>query len=789
MLKHNIKLFLRNIKKNKSAFLINTVGLGVGIASFLVLALYVYNDLTYNHFNENLSNIYRVREGESVQTKGPLLPELLKQVPEIENGTRIFDWEGLRLRNGDKAFQENIFYVDSGFFSVFSFPFTEGSAKNPIGDKYGVVISKTFAEKYFGKAPALGKQFQIGFDDLFLTVNGVVDIPGNSSVKFDILASYETGEEISPWIKGVHDWYNTFSTTYVLLTDGTAPESLSGKLQNIVRENFVPVGENKTQLNLLPFRKYHSVEESDLTLIVILAIIALGILGIAIVNFINLTIANSLLRTKEIGIKKVHGATRQNLLRQIMTESLLVGLAAVLFGMVFMAGFLLPAFNRLFETKLHFDPLQNTFIIGVMVSVWLLVGVVSGLVPSFLWAGGKLVPSLHGKLFSANKGGLSRYSSIVVQFVIAITLISGTFLIRKQINHMIEKDPKFDDENVIIVQTDSWQYKDQELASQKFERIANQLQSSPYVSSVAFSGIVPGTYQENYNTFYPDGESNTDKLGLRKAYVGRNYFKTYGIEMLSGNGFDRDLTSYEKTVVLNRTAMDALGFEMAQGQVLREASKTGMAYRIVGVVDDFSYQGVQREMQPLAHFFSSRENLIDWDYLSVKAKPGAGLQVINLLKEHWQEALPGATLTYFFANDKLNEHYREYVKVNSLISWFSVLAVLLSCIGLFALSAHTIAKRTKEIGIRKVNGASISQILSLLNKDFLKWVGLAFIIAVPISWYAMNGWLGNFAYKTTISWWIFALAGAVALIIALITVSWHSFKAATSNPVNALREA
>ncbi|WP_282160294.1 ABC transporter permease [Ulvibacterium marinum] len=787
MLKHHLFLFFRNIKKNKSIFLINTVGLGIGIASFLVLAVYVYNDLTYNHFNTNLSNIYRIREGESFQTKGPLLPKILEDIPEVENGTRVFDWDGYRLSYGEVAFEENLKYVDNDFFSIFTFPFVEGSAINAIQDKFGVVISTDFAKKYFGDTPALGKQFQVKFEDVFLTVNGVVDIPRNSSIQFDIVASYETGETISPWIKEAHDWYNTFSESYVLLAQGTDLKDVKPKLQTIVTENFLPVGKNETDLNLFPFADYHSTVESNRTLIVILALVALGILGIAIVNFINLTITNSLTRTKEIGIKKVFGATGNFLFRQIMTESMLMGLGALCLGIILTLA-LLPTFNGLFETNLSFNPWENPFLIYVLLGIWLIVGIFSGIVPSLVWARGKLVDSLQGKLSNQNKPGFSKYSSIVVQFVIAIVLISGTFLIRKQINYMIDKDPKFDSQNSIVAQTDYWQYKNLEAASQNLEIISKELEATPYVATTSFTGSIPGDYDENYNTFYPEAKSSLPNIGLRKSYVGKNYFKTMGISVLSGHGFDQPPTSLKNTVVLNRTAMNKLGFEKAEGQIIRESSESGQPYRIIGVIDDFSYQGSQHETQPLAHFYSERENFMDWDYLVVRAEKGASSAAVRLLQEKWKDLLPEGSLTHFFADNKLNAYYTEYKRVNTLITCFSALAIILSCIGLFALASYAMARRTKEIGIRKVNGATITQILSLLNKDFLKWVVLAFLIAVPLAWYGLEKWLEGFAYKTTMSWWIFALAGLITLSIALLTVSWQSFRAATANPVEALRE-
>lgn len=782
----HLKNSYRVLLNKKGYLLINLIGLGTGIASFLVLSLYIYNDLSYNHFNKNLSNIYRVREGDMVQTKGLLLPKMLEQIPEIRNGTRIFGWDGFRLSYKETAFPQNVQYVDTGFFSVFSFPFKEGSAITGIHEKYGVVISTDFAKKFFGNEPALGKKLQVKFDNIFLHVNGVVKIPVNSSVKFDIVSSYETGMEISPWIKDVHDWYNTFSNTYVLLREGTKPESIQNKLQSIVHENFVPAGENKTILNLLPFSEYHSNQESNRTLIIILTIIALGILGIAIVNFINLTITSSFSRTKEIGIKKVMGASSGILFRQIMTEALLVSLIALLIGTELMS-LILPSFNKLFETNLQVQLSQYKLIIVVLVAIWLIVGFTSGLVPSLFWARTKLIQILHGNVFSANKRSSSLNSLVIVQFVIAIILISGTFLIRKQISYMIKKDPKFDKENVIVADLESWQYPDLKLASQKYKFISEDLKSSPFVESVCFSGNIPGKYDENYNSFYPEGGTDQSVIHLRQASVGRNFFKTYGIKILSGSGFDQQLTSYKDCVVLNESAMKKLGFSEASGQILHASSKTGDKSKIVGEVEDFSYQGAQREMQPLIHFFREGEDLSNWSYMSVRAKPGASLKVIDLLKKMWQDTEPKSKVNYYFAIDKLNDYYKEFIQINKIIAWFSALAIVLSCMGLFALSSYALTRKTKEIGIRKVNGAKILEVMIMLNKNFIKSVFIALVIATPVALFALHKWLQKFAYKTEISWWIFAVAGLIALGIAVLTVSWQSWRAAARNPVEALR--
>ena len=781
-----LKNSLRFLLKKKNYLLINVMGLGIGIASFLILFIYVYNDFTYNHFNKNLANIYRVREGKGVQTKGLLLPEMLEQIPEVKSGTRIFNWDGFRLSYGENAFFENVQYADTGFFSVFTFPFVENETGDNIHQKYNAIVSREFAKKYFGDTPATGEKLQVSFDNVFLTVNGVVDIPENSSVKFDIITSYETGEELSPWIKQVHDWYNTFSMTYVLLKDGTKPDAIYSKMQKIADDNFLTVGNKKPEMNLLAFEDYHAEQESNRTLIIILGIVALGILSIAMVNFINLTITNSLGRTKEIGVKKVVGAGKGFLVRQIITESLMVSFVALIIGYLLAVVFL-PEFNQLYDTKLYLSITQNKLLLPVLLVIWLLVGLLSGLAPAVFWARMNSMESLKGQTVKGRKVGMTRYSLVVVQFAIAIVLISGTFLVRKQIHYMINHDPKFDGENVVVAELTSWEYKDLKAASQKFKRITDELKSSPFVESVCFSQCTPGNYSRNYNTFYPEGESNAESIHLRKAYVGRNYFKTFGIKLVEGEGFSDETRDYSRNFVLNQKAMQVLVYSHVADQVLHESVKSGTPNKVIGEVENFAYQGAQYEMQPVAHIFSEPENLTDWGYLSVKTRSGAGLQVTKLLKDKWESTAPESTVSCFFANDKLNEQYKEYVKINQIIAWFSIVAIVLSCIGLFALSSYAISRRIKEIGVRKVNGAKVVEVVGMLNRDFLRWVVVSFVIAVPLAWYALYRWLEGFALKTEINWWIFALAGLLALGIALLTVSWQSWRAATRNPVEALR--
>ncbi|MBN2637762.1 MAG: hypothetical protein JXR65_01595, partial [Bacteroidales bacterium] len=435
----------------------------------------------------------------------------------------------------------------------------------------------------------------------------------------------------------------------------------------------------------------------------------------------------------------------------------------------------------------HLNISKNKLLLPVLAAIWLIVGLLSGIAPALYWSRLNPMESLRGKIFKAGKTGITRYSLVVVQFAIAIVLISGTFLVRKQIQFMINQDPKFDKENVVVAELTSWEYSDLEAASLKFKRIASELKASPYVESVSFSQCTPGNYDQNYNMFYPDGESNVENIHLRKAYVGRDYFKTYGIRIINGEGFEDETRNYENNIILNKKAMQVLGYNQVEDQILRESSPSGTPNKIIGEVEDFAYQGAQHEMQPIVHIFTDQESYTNWSYLSVRARPEASLQVLEILQDKWKNTQPESTVNCFFADDKLNEQYKEYTKINQIIAWFSVVAIVLSCIGLFALSSYAISRRIKEIGVRKVNGAKVLEVVSLLNRDFLRWVALSFVIAVPLSWFALHRWLKGFALKTDLNWWVFALAGMLALGIAVLTVSWQSWRAATRNPVEALR--
>ncbi|WP_421917980.1 ABC transporter permease [Marinifilum sp.] len=782
----HLKSSLKFILRKSNYLFINIFGLSIGLCAFLLLCMYLYHDYNYNRFNDKLSTIYKIKEEGSTQTKGLLLPRILEDIPEISNGTRIFNWDSYRISYQEKAFSENVHCVDTGYFSIFSFPFVQGSPTIGIKKKYDVVISSKFAYKYFGKESAIGKKLRINFDNTFLTVTGVVDIPTNSSEKFNISTSYETGYEISPNMKVVHDWYNTFSATYVVLPNHSDQTMVEEKLQQIATKYFFPAGKEKKGIQLIPFKEYHFEYETKKTLLIILAVIALSILIIALLNFINLNLTSSFERINEIEIKKALGAHNHHILIQVFGESLLIssiGVSLACIG-VYLS---LPFFNESFNVALEFRSLSNKIFVTTLLLIWLTIAIISSIAPYVLLRKISYHKNSKSIKTKSKQSSFYKYTLLVLQFTIAIVLISGSLLMKKQINGMINIDPGFDKENVLVAAIDNWQFKDKEDASNRYQQLYDELEKDALVKSVCFSNNIPGSYSENYNSFFPEEIINTDNIHFRKAYVGKKYFETYGMKILNGQGFNKDHLYYKDKIIVNKKAMDILGYKNANEQILHSSSKTGKAFQIIGTVDNYSYQSKQRENQAMAHFFRENENASSWNYLSVRAVKGASIQVIELMKEKWKKLIPEITPNILFAKDKLNAHYKELKRLNKIISGFTLLAFLLSCFGLIAIASYSINQRTKEVGVRKVNGAKTLQIIVMLNKDFLKWVAVAFVVACPIAYYAMNKWLQNFAYKTELSWWIFALSGIIAIGIALLTVSWQSWRAARRNPVESLR--
>ncbi len=787
MFKNYIQTAFRYLVRNRTSSIINILGLSIGISAFILLFLYVHNELTYDDFHKNKSNIYRLCEDNMEYTKGLVLPKLLEDYPEIMNGTRYMDWSGHVISFNEKDLMQDIRYADTGFFDVFTFPFIYGSPENCLKEKNSVVISKKLAGIYFGNDNPVGKTLDVDFGKQHLVITGVLDdFPDNSSIKVDLIANHETGFELDTWLNQVYDWYNTFSQTYILLDSKTNPKLLEDKIQKVVQEHFLTGNDKKPRLTLLPLAELHNKTSDNKTFIYILICIAFGVLIIASINFINLSTANSIKRSSEVGLRKVMGAKKGRLLRQFLGESLIVSLLALFLAIV-ITKVLLPVFNRMFETQLNLE-YKNIFITyPVLLGLWLVTGLLSGIIPSLTLARFGIIPSLRKEITSGKGSMRFRSAMVVFQLVISIVLIIGTILMKKQIFFMKHHELKFDSESVIVIKPHQWEYKDSKAGLSKIELILNELDNDTRILSTAVSQIVPGEYMENYNSYYPEEWSDIERVSFRQGNVSKDYFKTYGIKFIEGNPYEKDFVWDSNAVVINKAALKKLEVNSALGDILHSSSKTGTPFKVVGVVDDFYYMGLNREIQPLLHHVSKERDVKYANYISIRVKPGEMESVLKMLKKKWISTEPSKELDYFFADEEINKDYKKYEIISSVVSYFTILAILVACLGLFALSTFIGKQRTKETGIRKTNGAKTSEIIFLLSKDFVRWIGIAFIIACPVAWYVLHKWLQNFAYRTNLGWWVFAAAGALALAVALLTVSWQSWRAASRNPVEALR--
>jgi len=804
MFKKNLKLSIRDLKSNKGYFMINLLGLIIGIIAFTLIVFWIKTETSYDKFHKHANDIYRVDyllyeeeilEQHSAAGSSGIGREMKNYFPEVLDYARFYRTESLvkyGFEDGDEAIKErDILYTQSSFFDFFSFPLVMGLADSSILALDHAVITEECARRYFGDENPMGKVLKIdGAQDYVIT--GVVkSLPGNSHFKFDILLSYENLIQGSRrrWEEG---WLGTSVYTYIRLAPGTDVDALEAKLTQIP-EDFL--GDfMKRAFFLLEFKltkltdiHLHSTLSNELEVngnyrnVQSLGIIALLVLLIAFINYINLATSRSVERAHEVGIRKVTGAQKRDLIFQFLTESALLNLIAILisFAGVFL---LLPFFKQVMQSPLQIDfwtlmllffvlLFSGTFFTGSLSAIYS-----AQFVPSLVLKG--TIPTGSGSWIFRLKNYL-----VVFQFAVSIILIIGTITIYRQVNFMQNHDLGFTPEGLVvmdgprILQADSY-----ESYLNNIEAFKDDIRSLSMVSDVTSSTSVPGTEITSTRVFgIPVEGRNTEKV-IDMYYTDHHFFDAYGLSFIAGKGFAETMREDSSNIIINESALDYYAFEDAEdavGDVLRGGN---FVVTIIGVVKDFNQQSVKEEPGPIG-FFHQPGN----QYYSVRAHMSDVSRLVSELEKIWLSHYPGNPFHYFFLDDYYNEQYEAEQRFSKLFLASSLLGIIIACLGLSGLSAYSITRRRKEVGIRKVNGAEIPQVMVLLNKVFVIWVAVAFIIACPLAWFAMNKWLRNFAYKTELSWWIFALAGIIALIIALLTVSWQSWRAANKNPVESLR--
>jgi putative ABC transport system permease protein len=800
MLKNYLKIALRNLWRKRAYTFINVIGLVVGMACCFLIFLYVHFELSYDQFHSKADRIYRVvgdlkSSGETLywyETPGPLAGSLKSEFPQVQEVTRFINL-GVLVRTGGVKFQEKqVLWADSSIFSVFDFPLIYGDPGTALKEPNSVVISETAALKYFGRTNPLGRSLLLTSLNLPGVVTGVMkDIPENSHIKADIMISMSTYiRSLQPWVDA--DWGSYLFSTYALLMPGTDPGVLQSKLPALVQKYEGRELKNKNTdytLSLEPLKNvylrsaYGAPVTGNLDNVHILSAIALFILLIEGVNFINLSTARSVERAKEVGIRKCAGARSDQLIGQFLVESMLIALVAFFIALA-LCHFVLPMFNQLSGKPISFGIFES-----LAQPCWLLllalgIGLVAGIYPALVLSGFKPVVVLKGHFASGSKGAALRRVLVVTQYTISIALIVSTLVVYSQLNFMQRQPLGFDKDKMLIISNSGGP------GALVFQK---DIAAIPGVQSSSLSSTVPGrSYNANGNDVWPVNIENKKGLWQRVNVdfynVDADFISTYQIKLLAGRNFYRENRDDSlRGMILNKMAAQNLGYSASNLQQLIGKRLRGegdsSASTVIGVVDDFHFHSLREAIQPLA--LQTGKGYLQ--YLSIKVNAGNLPATMKALTDKWEKAVPNRPFEYFFLDGDFNNQYQAEERFGSLFIYFSVLALFISCLGLLGLSAYSTLQRTREIGIRKVLGASVSGIVGLLSTDFIKLVILAFVIACPLSWWVMHLWLQGFAYRTSVNLGIFVLAGTGALLITVCTISFQTVGAALANPVKSLR--
>ena len=805
MVKNYLRIAIRNLKKYKAFSFINIIGLAVGTACCILIFLYVADELSYDKFNVKADQIYRIylqgrihnSELNVAASPAPMGLAMLNNIPEVENFTRVRSFGFPVMRYKNKAFSEEKFYwADSTFFQIFTVKFLEGNPNNALTKPNNVVITEATAKKYFGDEDPMGKILNADHRRDYIVTGVVKGFPRNSHFHFDFLASLSTYEDSRSTF-----WLSNNYSTYIVLHKGTDPDKVLGTMKEMVKkyvgpqikaaagvslEQFESAG-NKYGYNLQPLASIHlhshldyeMEPNSDISYIYIFSAIALAILLIASINFMNLSTARSERRAKEVGIRKALGSNRQQLIRQFIAESVLMSLFSVLVA-IGIVELLVPFFNDLAGKQINLDLLNNISSVPLILAFALIVGIVAGIYPAFYLSSFDPALILKSDTIKGSRKSLLRSGLVIFQFAVSIVLFVGTFIIHDQLSYIQNKNLGFNKEHVVIInKTDD--------IGKQIESFKLEVANYPKVVSVCNTTSIPGE-QGGDSAYKLEGSSANKSLDLRVLICDYNFIKTYGINMADGRFFSREHPSDTIAVVVNQAAVNSFGITNPVGRNLVQLGRTAdqsVNYRIIGVVKDFNYESLHQKIRPMVIHLFSTGNF--GNFVSVRIAAGNYQNTIASLENTWKKFADDQAFEYIFFDQKWEHLYFAEQRTSKVSLVFSVLAIFIACLGLLGLAAFVTEQRTKEIGIRKVLGASVPEIFVLLSKEFTKWVLIANVIAWPAAYYIMDNWLSNFAYRVSINLWIFLISGALALFIAIFTVSTHALRAARSNPVKSLR--
>jgi putative ABC transport system permease protein len=802
MNKNYLKIAIRNLIRNKGYAAINISGLAVGAAACILIMLFVRSEWSYDKFNSKAGRLYRLwlEEKEAKDkiftetvTPLPLGPALQSSIPEIESTCRIFPFNANMKATGENSLSENVTMVDRSFFTLFDFSLDEGNPGNPWPSANSVLITKSIAQKYFGKTAPIGQLIRLQLNDEYIPfiVSGVVnDAPQESSVKFNMLIPFDNAHYLFNE-RQMQAWHQIFPETYALLKNNAQAESLAGKFEafskQVLGESYRPQTYN---LHLQPITDIHLNNKlpegiqpvSSPAYSYVLSTIGILILLIACFNFITLSVARSTTRAMEVGVRKVLGAERRQLVMQFWTETFLFTICSVITGIVLAIIFLGP-FNTLFEK--HLEMIPSISGIGFLLLLTCFIAIIAGSYPAFVLSGFNPTEVFKGKSQSGNTKGKLRQALIAGQFIASITLIACTIVVSRQMNYLQHKDLGYGKDEIIVVQTNKPGKEGEKLA----ELYKNELLKIPKVKS-ATTSLYSFAEPPWIGIGFTDDEKKFRQL--RANIVDADFLKTMHIELAAGRNFFEDRSDASTGLLVNESLVKEYGWKNPVGRKFPGKFQA----TVIGVMKDFNYESLHSKVQPL--ILAQGEEPINRGIedvmisspprtrISVLMQQGSLSENIELLKQAWNKVEKVQEFDYTFLDETIAAQYSREQRTTKIILLASGLSIFIACIGLFGLATLIVNRRVKEIGIRKVLGAHALSIVSLVSKEFIRVICIAALIAFPIAWFSMNKWLQDFAYRIEISWWIFILSGMIALLITICTVGFQALRAAMVNPVNSL---
>ncbi len=813
MLKNYFLIALRNLRKHRFYTAINILGLAIGIASCLIIVLYVKDELSFDRHHEGADRIYRVdceivfgpNHLRLATAPGPLAETFKMEFPEIEASARFWSNGSMLFKRIDQNTKErDVILADSSIFSVFTIPLIQGNPKKALTDPFTMVISKKAADKYFPNENPIGQTLIVENKDSYKITGVFEDMPSTSHFRFDFMLALVS----DPYHKDPQ-WLSNNFITFVKLRSGTSAKDLEAKFPKMVdkyagpqavaalgnefsMEKFRASG-NKIEWTLRPLTDIHLHSDmqaelgpnSDIAYVYLFGSIALFILVIACINFMNLSTARSANRAKEVGVRKVMGSLRSHLIRQFLTESILLSVFSFLVALV-IAWLMLPSFNELSGKQLFVPFTKVDFWLVLFIGA-LLVGLMAGLYPSFFLSAFRPVNVLKGNVSLGMKSGFVRSALVVFQFSISIILIIGTIAVNRQLSFIQNKKVGFSKDQVIII-------KDAYALDKQIQTFKDEVLKDSRVISGTISGFLPvnGTSRSD-NTFWPEGmqPSQDNMVSIQNWRVDYDYIKTLGMKVKEGRDFSRDFPSDSGAVIINEAAAKLFGFEkdVIGKKISTFGDGSGAAdpanqrsWPIVGVVENFHFESLKQTITPLALFLRKSTGLVSFKF---EAKNSS--EVISTIEKTWKSLAPTLPFSYSFLDEDFGRMYSAEQRLSKIVVVFAALAIIIASLGLFALTAFTAEQRTKEIGIRKVLGASVSSIVMLLSKEFGKLIIIAFVLAAPLAWFGIDWWLKSYTYKTEIGILVYVLAGGLAFLVAWLTMGYQSLRAASTDPVKSLR--